>query len=270
MLDRAHRAERLAVEAERRAERQHRAQVERAENAGAWALLVEAQRYAALLLLASGLYYRHKGQWRKRGTPVRDVSNLAPSELLRLAAQVEQQRRRAAESAALPPLPAPDDTSPEARAVILCRADRPDATAEDVAAMRRLLRDAPELIRQIQGPIQLALEEVLQALGKNSALQREVITNGLARQRAALGYAAAPALERPLIDHVLLCELRLMSAELNYRGGQEADRRLSAVQRRYLAAVEALARVRRVRVELARITAPDGSTVEAAAIERHG
>jgi hypothetical protein len=279
-LDAIRRAERLAVEAERRAERQHRAQVERAENAGAWALLAEAQRYAALLLLASGLYYRHKGQWRKRGTPVIEGSQKRlKNRLLSIeeAARAELDRRKRA--ADLPPLPAPDDMSDTARAAILRRVDRTDATAEDVAALRRLMKHDPDVLGRIASPIRAALASALNSTHM-TALHREAFSAQLDRQRAALGYAAAPELEQPLLDLVLLCQFRLMVVELEYDAIhgqgvslQEADhyeRKLSAVQRRYLAAVEALARVRRVRVELARITAPDGSTVEAAAIERPG
>jgi hypothetical protein len=71
-----------------------------------------------------------------------------------------------------------------------------------------------------------------------------------------LGFDTAGALERALIDHVVLCWLRLQLTEQQYTGNTRAggtlqqgefwERRLSAVQRRYLRACETLTRIRRL------------------------
>ena len=71
--------------------------------------------------------------------------------------------------------------------------------------------------------------------------------------RTELGHEKATAIEKGLIDHIVLCWLRLHICELEYerstRGVSLAqadywERKLSATQKRYLKAVETLARVR--------------------------
>ena len=73
--------------------------------------------------------------------------------------------------------------------------------------------------------------------------------------RSDLGYDSAPALERILIDHAVLCWLRLgetemrrsaMTGENTYKAFEYADRRLTAAQKRFTRACESLARVRRL------------------------
>jgi hypothetical protein len=74
--------------------------------------------------------------------------------------------------------------------------------------------------------------------------------------RNGLGYEGAAQLEQLLIDHAVLCWLRLQEVESGYSSAMERsmslsqadywDRHLSAAQRRYLRACETLARVRRL------------------------
>jgi hypothetical protein len=72
-----------------------------------------------------------------------------------------------------------------------------------------------------------------------------------------LDYDAAPPLERLLIDHILTVRLRLIHAETAYnarvvnesptfRDAEYWDNMLSSTQMRFLRAIEALARVRRL------------------------
>jgi hypothetical protein len=72
-----------------------------------------------------------------------------------------------------------------------------------------------------------------------------------------LGYADAPALEQLLIDHILTVQLRLLNAEFSYnqrvinqsitfKSGEYWDNLLTTTQARFLRAIEALARVRRL------------------------
>ena len=197
----------------------------------------------------------------------------------RARAELAQRRRQQqAEQATLPALPSPDDNSFEARKAIMQRCDRLDATAEDVAALCDLLA-RNQLVSAIAAPLEQALSIELEQRFKRP-LKRELLRDALAQRRVELGFDSAPALERPLIVHLLLCELRLGNAETVFTatgampGGitlpqaDYADRQLSAAQRRFLAAAECLARIRRVRVELARVL-PDGSAT-ALAVEGPG
>jgi hypothetical protein len=275
------RLDREAQAVERAAQRE-RARVEAEGERAAWELLAEAQQLAALALLATG-HHRHRGQWRRRREARMGIagSNARLSETLEERARAELHRRRKqaeqAERAALPPLPAPGDYSSEAVKAIMKRCDRNDAAPEDIAALRALLKERSGLLKDGGGSIHHALTRELADMNA-TGLVREILTSDIEIRRRDLGYSTAPALERPLIDHLLLCELRMGLIEQHYTAkwgaGMSLDTarfwegRLSAAQRRYLAAVECLARVRRVRVELARIN-PDGSA-EAVAVERPG
>lgn len=230
----------------------------RARDREARELEAQARELAALALLSAG-YHRHKGTWRKRrGDAVKRAS-------------AEKARE-------LPPLPAEGDDSRDARLAIMRRCDRPDATAEDVAALRQLLKRAPHIPESIGNVMRNAIESSMSGLIKGTPLWATSSEEYLTQRRKALGYADAPALEKPLIDHLMLCEIRMGRAELAYTGAlKEAmswkaldawERLLTSTQRRYLAAVETLAKVRRVRLEAARLL-PDG-TAEAVAVERPG
>lgn len=251
-----------------RAQARGQAQAERAAERDAWGLLAQAEQLAALAMLAAG-FHRHRGQWRRRRAP--PMANRLEEQ-----ARAELARRRKA-AAALPPLPPPGDYSAEAIKVIMRRADRADATVEDVAALRALMRERGDRLTGEHDPLRQALERELHDMPA-TPLGRELVNADMEKRRAALGYAQAPALERPLINHLLLCELRLGNVEQSYTyvtrqnmtidQGRYWEGKLSAAQARYLRAAEALARVRRVRVELARVL-PDG-TAEAVAVEHPG
>jgi hypothetical protein len=74
--------------------------------------------------------------------------------------------------------------------------------------------------------------------------------------RVHLEYEQSTLLERLLIDHIVICWLRLYDCELRYESVrkdnptitqmQHWEKRLSAAQRRFLRASEALVRVRRL------------------------
>jgi hypothetical protein len=73
--------------------------------------------------------------------------------------------------------------------------------------------------------------------------------------RAEMGYHDAPMLEKLLIENIVTCWLRVQHYEqqLSFRQTNAAtiefwERRLSVAQRRYLAACENLARVRKLKI----------------------
>lgn len=93
-----------------------------------------------------------------------------------------------------------------------------------------------------------------------AASTRTAIDTRLDLMRDELGYENANALERSLIQHVVLCWLRLHDCELRYHTmmGSEPtiaqanywEKKLSANQARYLRAVETLARVRKLELKV--------------------
>ncbi len=77
-------------------------------------------------------------------------------------------------------------------------------------------------------------------------------------QRDQYGWDTASLLERSLIEHVIVCWLHLYTTELRYEQrmrenlslaqGEYWEKKLSANQRRYLRAVETLARIRKLNI----------------------
>ncbi len=88
----------------------------------------------------------------------------------------------------------------------------------------------------------------------------------LRHMRDQLGYDDANELERSLIQHVVMCWIRLHDTELRYSATMTDsptiaqamywERKLSMNQRRYLKSCETLAKVRRLLVKPERPTNP--------------
>jgi hypothetical protein len=142
------------------------------------------------------------------------------------------------------------------RLVELCKLiDKSKPKESDLAEFRRMLRDYPDLWRSLGDMGRQAEYKLINSMNM-PASSREAMQGGLDSLRRDLGYSAAPALERLLIDAVAVAWLRLQVLELKHahNTGQSIgipqadywDRTLSAAQRRYLRAVETLARVRRL------------------------
>ena len=126
----------------------------------------------------------------------------------------------------------------------------------DLARLQQFLDARPELAAYTGD---LAAQAMVQVLGnamptrQGSRLCAETF---IEQMRDELGYAQASTVERSLIEHVCLCWARMYLCELRYEQNmQEAltlaqgeywEKKLSANQRRYLRAVETLARVRRL------------------------
>lgn len=126
---------------------------------------------------------------------------------------------------------------------------------EDVDELRRMLDESPTLWRLFGDLAQLTIVKLILRLGKTPAVQ-ESARRGIAELRSELGYDAGSALERLVIDRVAICWLELHRLESNYISSLEPgqsmsyalhlERRLMFAQKRYLHAIEALARVRRL------------------------
>jgi len=127
---------------------------------------------------------------------------------------------------------------------------------QDIAHLRAVMRAEPELGRYLFDIARLNSDKVIAAIAPDSSLAREAMGAIADTMRADLGYTDAPAIERGLIEHVVLCWLRLQDVEGRYTyalaKSQELpvaywwERRLTGAQGRYMRAVESLARVRRM------------------------
>ena len=135
------------------------------------------------------------------------------------------------------------------------RIDRENPAPADVQALRRMLDAHPDLWRLAGDLSRAAVIDIVNRLGAGP-----VVAESLKHSREALmeelGYPLASPLERLLIEQVALCWLHFHVVQLEHTaatGGSitivDADgweRRLSAAQRRYLGACDALARIRKL------------------------
>lgn len=138
---------------------------------------------------------------------------------------------------------------------VLRATDKEKPAPSDIIKLRDYLERYPELAQETGD---LAYQAKIQILDnampkqRGSAICVEAVYDAM---RADMGYEGASTIERSLIEHVCLCWLRLYATELRYEvnmkdatlaQGEYWEKKLSANQRRYLRAVEALARIRKL------------------------
>ncbi len=135
------------------------------------------------------------------------------------------------------------------------QADSPDATQEHAKALAEVLRQYPEVLG---GKTYLAASAIDVALRHNpgTLAVRETLRFEVDRLKESLGYAKAGPIDQLLIDQVAICYLRMNLYEERYEHamaqthavivGNYWEKKLSSIQRRYLRAVETLARVRKL------------------------
>lgn len=140
-------------------------------------------------------------------------------------------------------------------AALVKRVDASNPAPADVAALRQRLIDDPRALDLI-GNFTNTLQSKILADKMYSPVVRLGIETQCEAMRAGLGWAESSTAERLLIDHVILCWLRHNEVEWRYGNvtkgeysipvGAYWEKRLSASQKRYLRAVESLAKVRRL------------------------
>ncbi len=128
--------------------------------------------------------------------------------------------------------------------------------AEDVAALRRFFDNDPELWQATGNMAKRTLDHLCRTYYQRSAYVQECVQRRVEQMREQLGFAEASALERLLIEQILVCYVNLYVLEINSAGklceshttetGLYWDRRLTGVQRRFRRACETLARIRKL------------------------
>lgn len=201
---------------------------------------------------------------------------------------------------AAPDLPPGPWTYEQALAVIsdqLTVTDLPPTALQD---LRQALATHPGLWK-LTGDIANQAQYLLVTKYTVQPVVQQSIIAGLEAIRRKLGWDQAPMLERLLIDQILTCWLNVYDVQARYTLahsqnnlslalGEYWEKRLSAAQRRYLRACEALARVRRLALPALQVNigdkqvnvaggalppgapppaaAPRGETVDAQAVPR--
>lgn len=138
--------------------------------------------------------------------------------------------------------------------------DKAKPKPEDITAIRLFLDEHPEKAKHIGDMAIQAETQLLMNAFSNSQGARIATEQVMYNMSKGLGYETAPAIERPLIKHVLLCWLRLHLCEIKYSQATDSgctmeqgaywEKKLSANQRRYLRAVETLARIRKLNINI--------------------
>jgi hypothetical protein len=126
----------------------------------------------------------------------------------------------------------------------------------DLAELRRFFDEDPELWRTTGNMARRTLDHLLRTYYSQSAYVRECVSRRVKEMREQLGYTQSPALERILIEQVLVCWVNLYVLEINSatklceshstETGLYWDKRLTGAQRRLRRASESLARIRKL------------------------
>jgi hypothetical protein len=145
------------------------------------------------------------------------------------------------------------DTADFQKVVAAVNREKPEPA--QLARLRQYLSDYPALTKQLGNLSDTIRERVLQKMCGGAATQTYV-QSYCVLLREEMGYPEASALEQMLIDHIVLCWVRLHDTEWYYQNinekqhtltvGDYWERKLSSTQARYLRSIEALSKVRRL------------------------
>lgn len=139
---------------------------------------------------------------------------------------------------------------------LMQRVDKEKPKKADIDAVYNILAVNPKFTNLLGDLSSLALSTLIQSDYKGRT-QQIFIEQHCKKLRGEYGYNESSALEKSLIDHIILCWVRLHSTEQSYTSvrkqnvftlaqGDYWERRLSMAQSRYLKAVSTLAKVRRL------------------------
>ena len=137
---------------------------------------------------------------------------------------------------------------------LLARLDTDKPQAGDVAALRALFRELPDLWRITGDLVDINLTALLKKVSSQGSVQHS-LREGLEVLKRRLCYEQASLLEQLIIDEIALTWLRLQWCEYHLTNAEGSsalfwEKRVSAAQRRFLRASESLARVRKLNIAL--------------------
>jgi len=136
--------------------------------------------------------------------------------------------------------------------------DTDNPNEEDVKELRKLFTADPQLYYEKINLSQLAIDSLIHKV-KGTPLIKESMKMNVSSLRLDLGYKDTSSMEKLLIEQIILCWLRMNLMENAYtqytisdegmsiKAYQHWEHKLSSVQKRYLRAVETLARVKKIK-----------------------
>ena len=136
------------------------------------------------------------------------------------------------------------------------RTDKENPKPEDLKALRQYFDEAPDMAFMLGNLNRQVFNQVLEATTGKSALGKEAARRYIKEMKTQLGYDSSTFIEQMLIDEIIMRWLRLTSIENQhlhnlaeshtYARGLYYDKRLSLAQKRYLTALETLAKTRKL------------------------
>lgn len=139
---------------------------------------------------------------------------------------------------------------------ILKATNKEKPTKADLQRLTDYFIQHPTAVAQLGNLANQVQIQIVDHAFKTSEATAISVESYMADLRLDMGWDKASLIERGLIDHVVLCWLRLYITELRYERNMEAgmtlaqgeylEKKLTAVQKRYLRAVETLARIRKL------------------------
>jgi hypothetical protein len=137
---------------------------------------------------------------------------------------------------------------------------------EDLQAIRKFLIDYPEMssavFSMVDSTQQLIIKNFVGQPAAEIAIEEHLVTI-----REGMGYQNSPVMEQLLIESIITCWLRVQHCEGNiaFMMGRDRsiavlefwERRLTSCQRRYLAACETLAKVRKLKLPAVQVNIGD-------------
>lgn len=126
---------------------------------------------------------------------------------------------------------------------------------EDIKELKKLLSNDPQFYYKKYDMMRFSMDDVIKQI-KGNALVNEYFEMNIKAIQLDLGYIDAQPIEKLLIAQITLNWIRMVDAEFGYTESVHGpasikireywERRLSMTQNRYLKAIEALVRVRKV------------------------
>jgi hypothetical protein len=151
---------------------------------------------------------------------------------------------------------------------------------EDLNEIRKLLIDHPEFCKAIFGTVEVVQTEIIKnMLGGEQEVPTIALEEYNLSMRDEMGYHGAPIMEKLLIENIVTCCLRMQHYEqqlaFRMKGSYSLtilefwERRLTTAQRRYLAASESLAKIRKMALQALQLNIGDKQINVAGNLQRN-
>lgn len=138
---------------------------------------------------------------------------------------------------------------------LVARIDKGDPAPEDVQALTKELNEKPQLYRSIGNLQSNVFSEILRE-SVSSAFLKECAERYIEEMKIELGYKDSTFVEKMLIDEIIMRWLRLQTMETYHKNatsqshtleqGIYVEKRLDLAQKRFLRAMDTLAKVRKM------------------------